>query len=271
MQSLNISASALRTVQAALDNTANNLANVDTIGYKRREASFSELLADNMREQPATDTQRNSPAGLRIGRGVKIGTTKLDLSQGSAKTTDVPTDLMIQGKGYFMVTHRTTDQNGVFLQEEFRLTRDGSFKLSPNEATGTFFLTTANGDILVDENGLPVEVASNDFKVTEDGHIFVNGEDTLTRIPVWQVDNPEQYTQIGQNEYALVLQPGEQPGMLFQESTATIRQGALEASNVDVSAEMTNLITTQRAYQLNSRAIAITDQMMGIANQLRSR
>lgn len=102
MQSLNISSSALRGIQYALDNTANNMANLETAGYKRRAASFSELLADSMNEQPALDREnRNSPVGLRMGSGARLGMTKLDMAQGSMKPTDVPTDLMIQGEGFF--------------------------------------------------------------------------------------------------------------------------------------------------------------------------
>ena len=100
MQSLNISTSAMRGIQQALDNTSNNLSNIDTIGYKRRVASFSELLTDSMNEQPATDNQnRNTPVGIRVGSGAHLAMTKLDLGQGSLKQTDVPTDVAIEGDG----------------------------------------------------------------------------------------------------------------------------------------------------------------------------
>lgn len=273
MQSLNISSSALRSVQYALDTSANNLANIDTVGYKRRSTSFSELLFDTMEEQPAADRQRTSPPGLRIGSGIKLGMTKLDMSQGNMKTTDVPTDLMIEGEGFFLVTRRMTDQNGNFLKEEYRLIRNGAFHLSasdPNDPTAPSHLVTSEGDILVDEMGTPLEFPRNgQFKVEANGTYEING--TMEQIPVWKIDNPDQYKQVGENEWLLELAPGQQPYGLYQQAPSTIRQGALEMSNVNLQQEMSQLILTQRAFQLNSRAIGISDQMMGIANSLRSR
>lgn len=273
MQSLNISTAALRSVQYALDTTANNMANIDTVGYKKRGITFSELLADSMEEQPATDRLRTTPPGLRIGSGVRVGLTPLDMSQGNAKETNIPTDLMIEGDGFFMVTRRFTDEQGVFLREEFRLTRNGAFHLSSaGEGADTNYLVNAAGDILVDEQGLPIEIPKDaEFTVQKDGQIIVNGEALGIRIPVWRVDNPDQYQQVGENEWLFPMQPGEQPSTYFQEANATIRQGALETSNVNLQQEMAQLILTQRAFQLNSRAITISDQMMGIANSLRNR
>lgn len=289
MQSLNISTAALRSIQQAIDNTSNNLANVDTVGYKRRSVTFSELLVDTMKEQPYTDKQRTSPAGLRIGSGVKIGQTKMDTTQGSAKITDVPSDLMVQGDGYFLVSHHILDGNGVLQSEEYRLTRDGAFHLTNSEAdpNGSYNLVTSTGDVLVDDRGIAIEIPKDkQFKVEPDGTISLDG-DTASglRIPLWEVPNPDQYTAIGNNEFAVKLPAGEtNPGNVMSvlndpgrpefnsnKTAPQIRQGALEMSNVDMSQEMSQLIIAQRAYQLNSRAIGIADQMMGIANSIRSR
>jgi flagellar basal-body rod protein FlgG len=268
MQSLNISSAALRSVQQALDTTANNLANLDTVGFKRRTASFSELLFDSMNEQPAEDRQRTSPPGLRIGSGVRLGMTKLDLSQGSAKITEIPTDLMIEGEGFFGVSRLTRDPDTNELREEIRLTRNGGFQIKQSPEYNQYALTTANGDYLVDESGVPILMDNpGELKITPEGRVLNDGEE-IARIAVWKVDNPDQYRQVGENEF--LLTPG-QPVTNFALSTATIRQGALEASNVDLQQEMAQLINTQRAFQLNSRAIGITDQMMGVANSLRSR
>ncbi len=272
MQSLEISTAALRGVQYALDATANNLANIDTVGYKRRGATFSELLTDSMNEQPVTDTQRTSPKGLRIGSGVKVGLTPLDMSQGNAKNTDVPTDLMIEGEGFFLVSHTTGE--GANAKEEYRLTRNGAFHISPSMKGNddSYNLVTANGDILVDDNGLAIDFPKGDLKIMEDGRIFINGQHfSDANVNVWNVDNPEQYKQIGENEYALPIDPTEKPSNVLTLSSARIRQGALETSNVDMRKEMSQMLLIQRAYQLNSRAIGIADQMMGIANSIRSR
>ncbi|MBO8165423.1 MAG: flagellar hook-basal body protein [Brevibacillus sp.] len=284
MQSLHISASALRSIQYALDTTGNNLANLDTVGYKRRDASFSELLFDSMNEQPYNDRQnRTTPPGLRIGSGVRLGETRLDLSQGSMKTTDVPTDLMIEGSGFFLVRRMDNPQEYVF-------TRSGAFQLMQN-TSGTFSLVNASGDKLVREDGFEVELdidPSDKITISGDGRIMVNGVETDQRIPVWHIPNPEQYQQIGENEYLLTLPdgvntPNQVLGFLNYENplyppvqdnlkvSSRIRQGALEMSNVNLQQEMARLVTVQRAYQLNARAIGISDQMMGIANSLRSR
>ncbi len=289
MQSLNISTSALRSLQLAIDNTANNIANIDSVGYKRRGVAFSELLTDTMKEQPYTDKQRTSPAGLRIGSGVKVGHTRLDLTQGLAKVTDIPSDLMIEGDGFFLVSHRILDSNGVLQKEEYRLTRDGAFRLAISEADpqGSYNLVTESGDVLVDDRGIAIEIPKDKrFQVEPDGRISVDGDrNNGLRIPIWEVPNPDQYVEAGNNQLRVTLPAGEtNPGNVLSvlndpnrpeynvnKTPPRIRQGALEMSNVDLRQEMSQLIVAQRAYQLNSRAIGISDQMMGIANSLRSR
>ncbi|UFJ40139.1 flagellar hook-basal body protein [Brevibacillus humidisoli] len=284
MQSLHISTSALRSIQYALDTTGNNLANLDTVGYKRRNASFSELLFDSMNEQPYNDREnRTTPPGLRIGSGVRLGETRLDMSQGNMKATDVPTDLMIEGEGFFLV--RRMDN-----PDEYVFTRNGAFQLMQN-TSGTYSLVNASGDKLVGEDGFEVELdidPSDTISISPDGRIMVNGAEEDPRIPVWHIPNPGQYRQIGDNEYVLTLPDGvNDPSLVMgflnyenpeyppaQENLrigSKIRQGALEMSNVNLQEEMAKLVTVQRAYQLNARAVAISEQMMGIANSLRSR
>ncbi|MED4586976.1 flagellar hook-basal body protein [Brevibacillus choshinensis] len=277
MQSLNISTAAMRGIQQALDNTSNNLSNIDTVGFKRRVASFSELLSDSMDEQPAVDNQnRNTPAGLRIGSGARLGLTKLDMGQGSMKQTDVPTDVMIQGDGYFLVTKKIKDANGALLQEENRLTRDGNFKLQYSDDDGGYVLHTASGHILTNSIGNPITFTDpvGDILITEDGSVTMDGEPVDT-IGLWKVDNPDELQQVGQDLFDPDLASGIAPDTKYKnaldEKVATIRQGALESSNVNMMEEMSQLVNIQRAYQLNSRAIGISDQMMGIANSIRSR
>ncbi|KZE49501.1 flagellar hook-basal body protein [Brevibacillus parabrevis] len=277
MQSLNISTSAMRGIQQALDNTANNLANIDTNGYKRRVASFSELLSDSMTEQPAADNQnRNTPAGLRVGSGARLGLSKLDLGQGNVKMTDEPTDVAIEGQGYFLVTHKIKDANGAVIQEESRLTRDGSFKVQFDDDEGGYVLHTPSGHILTDNNGVNIVLPEpvQNIEITPEGALTANGV-AYGNIGIWKVDNPDQLKQVGQNLFDAELASGENPATKYanaiDEGIATLRQGALEGSNVTMTEEMSQLVNIQRAYQLNSRAIGISDQMMGIANSLRSR
>ena len=279
MQSLNISSSALRGIQLALDTTANNLANLDTIGYKRQTSTFSELLADTMNEQPAKDMQnRNTPEGLRLGSGARLGLNRLDLGQGSMKQTDIPTDLMIEGEGFFLVSREIRDANDAPVGEEFRFTRDGAFRLQESAYHGGFVLVNSSGYYLTNEIGAPLVIPEDevrDFTVSPDGYITANGNNTFERVGVWKVDNPDQLQQVGSNLFDAGLDVNQNPAEVYSLSwdngIASLRQGALEASNVHLQEEMSQLINIQRAYQLNSRAIAISDQMMSIANSIRSR
>jgi flagellar basal-body rod protein FlgG len=283
MQSLNISTSALRGIQQALDTSANNMSNMDTVGYKRRVASFSELLVDSMNEQPATDQDnRNSPVGIRVGSGARLGMTRLDMGQGSMKQTDVPTDLMIQGEGYFRVGSQVNDANGVRV-EDFRLTRHGSFHLEESDYFGGFVLVAPSGHVLLNESDSPIVLPTDDVRelvISEDGYLTVNGEPLFDRVGVWKVHNPDMLKEDGDNLLSFGENIGSDPGAInpddlyelaWTNNHATIRQGALEASNVNLQEEMSQLINIQRAYQLNSRAIAISDQIMGIATSIRSR
>lgn len=283
MQSLNISTSALHGIQLALDNSANNMSNLDTIGYKRRVASFSELLSDSMNEQPSTDREnRNSPVGIRIGSGAKLGMTKLDMGQGSMKPTDVPTDLMIQGEGYFRVGSQETDANGARV-EEMRFTRDGNFHLEESAYFGGFILVSSTGHVLLNESDNPLVLPTDEVRelvISEDGYVSVNGEPTFERVGIWKVHNPDAMRQVGKNLWGLselayddpaTFNPDDYYELAWTNNLASVRQGALEGSNVNLQEEMSQLINIQRAYQLNSRAIGITDQMMGIATSIRSR
>lgn len=278
MQSLNISTSAMRGIQQALDNTANNLANIDTTGYKRRVASFSELLSDSMNEQPAADNQnRNTAPGIRIGSGARLGMTKLDMGQGSVKLTDVPTDVLIEGDGYFLVTQKIKDANNAVIQEESRLTRDGSFKISFDDDEQGYVLHTTSGHILTDDSGVNIVLPEpvKNIAISPTGEITADGMVMPARIGIWKVDNPDQLQQVGENLFDAQLVSGTNPSTVYTNAldtgVATLRQGALEGSNVSMTEEMSQLVNIQRAYQLNSRAVGISDQMMGIANQLRSR
>jgi len=274
MQSLNISTSAMRGIQQALDNTASNLANLDTIGYKRRHASFSELLSDSMNEQPRVDNQnRNTPFGLRVGSGARLGLTKLGLGQGNVKITDVPTDVMIEGDGYFAVSRQTDNNN-----EDFFLTRDGNFKITKHVGMDQFALATASGDYVLDRYGVPITLTdpNEPIRIEADGKVYnVDDETPIAELGIWKVNNPDQLQQVGKDLYDADI---DDPIKLTDkyadaviEGIATVRQGALEGSNVTMTEEMSQLVNIQRAYQLNSRAIGISDQMMGIANSIRSR
>ncbi|OAJ75964.1 flagellar biosynthesis protein FlgG [Brevibacillus sp. SKDU10] len=284
MQSLNISTSALRAVQQVLDVTSNNIANVNTVGFKGSSADFSELLSDTMDKQPVTDqVNRNTPAGISIGSGVKLGMTRTNLKQGAVRTTEVPTDLMIEGDGMFMVRKQMMDENGQVIfrngrpVEEYYATRNGNFHLQKN-ANERYNLLTATGEVLVDASGIEIDIddpEGGQITVNDHGEILVNGKSASTStIPLFKIKNQDRYERVGQNNLRITNNAADLAGMTridYAAGEGQLRQGMLETSNVELNHEMTQLMLAQRAYQFNARALSISDQMMSTANMLRSR
>jgi flagellar basal-body rod protein FlgG len=275
--SLFISSGALQAYQQKIDTSANNIANVNTMGYKKRDQSFSELLASQINNQnnPSREVGRLTPNGIRVGYGTKTGQTQLDMEQGQAVQTDNPFDLMIQGKGLFQVAYPGENQT--------RYTRDGNFHLSPDPAKpGSFNLVHANGGVLLDQNGKPIEFDERfDVSINPNGEIQLKNKDgngtafsSGQRVGIVDIQNPHLLRNTGDNEYAIdttVLANGTNPlnyVRMMGTGEVQVATGALEGSNVDLSKEMTDLMTTQRGFQMNARAVSYADQMMGIANSI---
>lgn len=279
--SLFISSGALQAYQQKLDTTANNVANVNTTGYKRRDHSFSEILANQINNQtrPENETGRLTPNGLRVSYGTRSGLTQIDMQQGQAVQTDQPFDMMIEGKGFFQVGFPSAGAG----PDAVRYTRDGNFHLSPNpDNPGSYNLVHANGGYLLDQNGAPIELNDQyEVKITSDGQIQLknkNGQGTAfvspQQVGLVDIENPGILKNMGDNQFAIdpsqlanganirdfvrVMLPGE----------AQVTSGFLEGSNVDLTKEMTELMTTQRSFQMNSRAVSYADQMLGIANNI---
>ncbi|WP_286229848.1 flagellar hook-basal body protein [Neobacillus mesonae] len=250
--SLLIASTGVRAYQGKLDTIANNISNVETTGFKRREAAFSENLTVSIQNQVETKQEagRLSPLGIRTTFGSRLASSGLDLTQGTPKQTDLPFDFMIDGKGYFQVK-RTTDSG-----TEILYTRGGAFKQTPVGA-GRFQLVNANGDVLLDQNGNPIEWArGKNFVVASNGTI----EGTNQRLGLVDFTNPQLLKEDG-GVYRLT-----EGAVATIPSNAQIKQGFLESSNVDLNQEMTDMIKAQRGYQANARALSYADQMMGIAN-----
>lgn len=250
--SLFIASSGVRAYQGKLDTIANNISNVESTGFKRREAAFSENLTVSIQNQAEQEKEvgRLSPLGIRTTFGSRMAATPLDLTQGTPKQTDQPFDFMVEGSGYFQV-QRTTGTT-----TEILYTRGGAFQQSP-VGGGLFQLVNAHGDVLLDQNRNPIEWSTdNEFVVTSDGTI----SGTNQQIGLVNFSNPQLLKDDG-GVYRLM-------GGTVTAVTAIsqIRQGFLESSNVDLNQEMTDMIKAQRGYQANARALSYADQMMGIAN-----
>ncbi|CAN7150541.1 flagellar hook-basal body protein [Paenibacillus sp. LjRoot153] len=277
----------MHSLQQKLDILSNNIANVNTNGFKKKEASFEDVLT-NVQAQPEGFRQqgRFSPLGFNQGWGSRLVQIQTNLAQGPIQPTGNTTDFAIQGDGLFEVAVSKVDENG---DQVFQpaWTRNGAFSLTPNGQGGTV-LTTKEGHYIADINGSPINVPSGIRPVVEkDGTIQgYNEQDpaaapvTIGQIKLVRVVRPQLLQDVGDNLYTLPagITDGERANILqdvngvaaTEATRVSLMQGFLEQSNVTLSDEMTDLVIVQRALQLNSRAITSSDQMMNMANNLRA-
>lgn len=275
----------MQAYQQKLDLIANNVANVNTIGFKKRDATFEDLLT-SIKQQPKGFQQegRLSPLGFTQGWGAKLTQAQLNLSQGTITSTGVDTDIAIEGGGLFEILTGQLDDNG---QPLHGYTRDGGFQWSVQpQDPNNMYLTTKSGQFVLDTTDQPIRIPRDQKMVVDaDGTIraYKDGESAGTAQPLSQVKlvrvvRPEYLSQIGDNTYRLMPGVTSANGEVVQnlnqgsplEERMAVRQGFLEQSNVNLADEMTELMMTQRAFQLSSRALTTSDQMANLANNLRS-
>lgn len=255
--SLWIAKTGLDAQQTRMSVIANNLANVNTHGFKRDRAVFEDLLYQNIRQpggQQSVDTQ--SPTGLMVGTGTRVVATEKTHTQGNLITTGNALDLAVQGDGFFQIQ---------MADGTIAYTRDGGFKIS---STGQ--VVTSNGSLLIPNITLPANVAT--LTIGRDGTISAEltnggGAQTLGQIQVARFLNPAGLQAMGQN--LMRETPASGPPQLQvpgEAGAGSLMQGTLEASNVNVVEEMVNMIETQRAYEINSKAISSVDGMLRFLN-----
>ena len=251
-----IAKTGLDAQQKRMSVISNNLANVNTTGFKRDRASFEDMLYQKLRQPGAQNTTtEQAPTGLMLGTGVRIVSTEKTHVQGSLVSTKNALDLAIQGEGFFQIA---------MPDGTLAYTRDGSFKLS---ATGQ--LVTANGALLQPPVTIPANVAS--ISIGQDGTVSVEnatgGTQNIGQIQTARFVNPAGLQAIGQNLLKETPASGAATvGAPGQTGAGQLMQGALEASNVNVVEEMVNMIETQRAYEVNSKAISAVDGMLRFLN-----
>lgn len=265
MRLLGTAASGIRAQQVALDVIGDNLANANTTGFKANQPDFAEALANELRPAGMTMNGSSVGANLNVGAGVLYNGIGVDFKQGTFQTTDRPLDAAINGSGFFEVTTANGDK---------AYTRDGNFQI---DAAGNLCDQSGNWVSMVNEQGEALPSGSllnaQDPEIGSDGVVTANldGEKmTFGQIPIAVFPNQEGLQKIGSNLY--VISPTSGAPQFSQAGTmgaGSIQSKSLEASNVDVAANMTDLIQVQRAYQLNSRMVSNGDQMWGIANSLR--
>lgn len=275
MRSLWTAASGMRAQQVNVDTISNNIANVNTTGYKTQQASFKSLLYQNLQSKSTNNVGDLKPVAAEVGLGTRISAITGSFTQGNLQASDYPFHMAIEGDGFFMV--KTPDG-------ETRYTRDGSFSVSP-VANGNL-LCTAEGYPVLDQNGnnivLPYTSNATDLVVDDQGNLGFpdetgnpaplrnNGYDV--RFGLVQFNNPAGLEKDGGNCYAVTPASGEPLPELGNNNLkrSKVHQKYLEGSNVDVANEIVNLIVAQRAYEMNSKAIQASDDMMQQANNLRS-
>lgn len=249
----------LESQQVQMDVIANNLANVSTSGFKRSRAVFEDLLYQNLRQPGAqSTTQTNLPSGLQIGTGVRPVATERLHSQGSLQNTENSRDLAINGNGFFQVL--LTDGSTAY-------TRDGSFQIDQNGQMVTASGYPLEPAITIPENALSVTIA-------QDGVVSVTEPGSTQSREVGQITlaafiNPTGLQSTGENLYLETDSSGPRnestPGL---NGVGVLYQGYVETSNVNVVEEMVSMIQTQRAYEINSKAVQTSDEMLARLTQL---
>jgi flagellar basal-body rod protein FlgG len=262
---LHTASTGLSALSQQIDIIANNLANVNTTGYKSFRANLEDLIYQQ-KAQPGVETENGQcPAGLFVGLGTRVSNTQPDFTQGSTISTGQQYDLLIQGSGFFRVKipQQINDQIGY--------TRDGNF--FPN-ANGQLVLGNSAGPLL--DPPITIPTGTTSVTIAQDGTVnaYTSTSPTPNKIGQLQLANflnPAGLTPIGTNVYVASAASGTPiEGTAAQGDFGTIQQGALEASNVDSVTELVNLIKTQRAFEMNSQSIQCANQMLQVIGNLRN-
>ena len=275
MRSLWTAASGMRAQQVNVDTIANNVANINTIGYKSQQASFKSLLYQNLQSKSTNNAGEEKPVAAEVGLGSRVAAITSTFTNGNLQATEDPFSMALEGDGFFQI--RTAGG-------ELQYTRDGGFIISPS-AQGNMLCTT-DGNAVLDAYGnqiiLPNTQVATDLVVNEDGTIafpdatgnpaiLTDANGRPVRFGIYQFNNPAGLAKEGSNNFSVTVASG---AAVAENGNATVQQTRVhqyytEASNVDVAEEMVNLIVAQRAYEMNSKAIQTSDEMMQQANNLR--
>ena len=261
MRSLDIAGTGMLAQQTNVEVISNNIANMTTTGFKRRRAEFQDLLYQNMRRVGSNSSDNGTvvPSGAQVGLGVKTAAIYRINEQGNLQQTSNSLDVAIRGAGYFQVTLPTG---------ETAYTRDGTFGLSPDGQ-----IVTADGFAVAP--GITVPPNAKDVTISADGQVQVkvDGQTAPQTVGTLQLAVfPNEAGLDAQGENLLLASAASGNAVTGAPSSAgfgSVMQGAVETSNVNVVTEITNLITAQRAYEMNSRVITTSDQMMSTLTNLR--
>ena len=256
-QALWVAKTGLDAQQTRMAVVSNNLANVGTTGFKQGRAVFEDLLYQNIRQAGGQSSQDTLlPSGLSLGTGTRVVATEKLFTQGSINQTGQPMDVAIQGRGFLQVLKP---------DGEIGYTRDGTLQLNDQGE-----MVTSSGYVV--QPGITIPDAALSITIGRDGTVSVKqaGQATPTQVGSLELAdfiNPTGLQPVGENLYIETAASGSaQPGTAGLNGLGTFLSGALEGSNVNVVTELVNMIETQRAYEMNSKAISTADQMMQYVN-----
>lgn len=270
LRSLWTAASGMIAQQTNVDTIANNLANVNTVGYKAQVNEFKSLLYQNIQTKTTSSDGTQKPTTAQVGLGVRNSAIKSIFTGGNLTAADSDTAFAVQGDGFFAVK----GQN-----DQTYYTRNGNFGWALNDAN-RIVLTNSDGLPVLDTKGkeivLNANYVTNRIVVDTDGTLYYpdaenNPQSIGITIGLYQFNNPGGLNRVGDSLYSETVASGValNEAVNVNVEKSTIRQRYLEASNVQVADEMVNLIVAQRAYEMNSKAITTSDEMLQQANQLK--
>ena len=260
IRALHTSATGMAAQESNVNTISNNIANVNTTGFKKARTEFDDLLYETVQEAGAKSSATSEyNVGLQVGSGAKVSATRKIHSQGSPQMTNNPYDLMVNGEGFLGVI----GSNG-----ELKYTRDGSFNVDSQGNMVTRAGQKVFPGIVVPPNIMKISISENGLveAFTRQSIEPIN----LGQVPVFTFVNPVGLRSEGGNLLGATSGSGQAiqniPG---ENGSGTLMQGAIEASNVNVMNEMTDLIKAQRAYEMNSKVMGVADQMLQTVNNIR--
>ena len=257
-EALWIAKTGLEAQQTRMAVTANNLANVNTTGFKQSRAVFEDLLYQNESQVGAQSSEETQlPSGLNVGTGVRVVATEKIFTQGNVVQTGNNLDMAIQGRGFFQI---------LMPDGSLGYTRDGTFQLNSDGQ-----IVTSTGYLL--QPGITIPEGAKSVTIGSDGtvSVLVAGDSTPSQLGSVQLTdfvNPAGLQPVGKNLFLESAASGApQTGTPGLDGLGTLTQGSLETSNVNTVQELVNMIETQRAYEMNSKAISTTDDMLAYVSQ----
>ncbi|MBN1912617.1 MAG: flagellar basal-body rod protein FlgG [Pirellulales bacterium] len=264
VQALYSAATGMTAMESKLDVIANNLANLETTAFKSDRANFEDLFYRHIKYPGVQDAAGEyTPTGISIGYGSKVTSVQTKFTQGAFKQTDQPLDMAIEGNGFFQVIDPASG--------ETMYTRAGNFSVNAN---GNLVMGSASTGRLL-EPAIDIPDDATAVAVSADGIVSVKQPGTVELAQVGQIElarfvNPEGLLKMGENLYAETDASGPvTTGNAGQDGFGSVRQNTLEASNVEPVKELIDLITTQRAFELNSQCVQVGDEIMQVVTNLK--